>query len=350
MVFGSKLQNFEMERLVIVEEEEDEQNGGPSENTRTQKFFHCCVPYLGIVLATVSSLFFSLCSVIVKMLVNVHPMELATCRFVGVLLPALPIMLYRKEDPFPKGSRLALIARCFVGTTGLMLSFYAFRHMPLADASVIVFSVPVFVAVFARIFLKEPCGIFHVVTILLTLVGVVLITRPPMVFGSKVNNGDESSMWGAIAAFSATIFGANAYVLLRALKRLHFSVIMANFGSFAIVQTMLITFILGELCIPRCGKDRLLIVALALFSFGGQILLTVALQVEQAGPVALARTADIVFAFVWQVLFFNEVPNRYSISGAILVTSSVLLTGLRKWLIALPEQAPIRQALWLLTR
>jgi drug/metabolite transporter (DMT)-like permease len=347
-----RLEQFEMERLVIVEEEDDDKSDmseGLTENTSTQEFFHCCMPYLGIVLATISSLFFSLCSVIVKVLIDIHPMELATCRFVGVLLPALPIMLYRKEDPFPKGSRLALLARCFVGTTGLMLSFYAFRHMPLADASVVVFSVPVFVAIFARIFLKEPCGLFHVVTIFLTLIGVVLITRPPMLFGAT-SPGDEYSMWGAIAAFSATIFGANAYVLLRALKRLHFSVIMANFGSFAIIQTVLVTFILGELCIPRCGTDRILVVFLALFSFGGQILLTVALQVEQAGPVALARTADIVFAFLWQVLFFGEVPNRYSISGAVLVTSSVLLTGLRKWVIALPEDAPIRQAFWLLTR
>jgi len=149
-----QLEQYEMERLMIVEDEEEERNGGPSENTRAQQLLHGCVPYLGIVLATVSSLFFSLCSVIVKVLVDVHPMELATCRFVGVLLPVLPILIYRQEDPFPKGSRLALVARCFVGTTGLMLSFYAFRHMPLADASVVVFSVPVFVAVFARIFLK----------------------------------------------------------------------------------------------------------------------------------------------------------------------------------------------------
>jgi drug/metabolite transporter (DMT)-like permease len=52
----------------------------------------------------------------------------------------------------------------------------------------------------------------------------------------------------------------------------------------------------------------------------------------------------------FQVMFFGEVPNKYSISGAVLVTSSVLLTGLRKWLIALPEEAPLRQALWVLTR
>lgn len=90
---------------------------------------------------------------------------------------------------------------------------------------------------------------------------------------------------------------------------------------------------------------RLLVVALALFSFGGQILLTLALQMEQAGPVAIARSADIVFAFFWQVLFFNEIPNKYSVGGAILVTSSVLLTGLRKWAVSLPETSSVKKSL-----
>lgn len=84
-------------------------------------------PYMGLALATVSSLFFSLCSVIVKGLVDINPMELAAFRFVGVLLPTIPILIYKGEHPFPRGRRCMLILRSFVGTTGLMLSFYAFR-------------------------------------------------------------------------------------------------------------------------------------------------------------------------------------------------------------------------------
>lgn len=227
--------------------------------------------------------------------------------------------------------------------------------MPLADASVVVFSVPVFVAIFARVFLKEPCGLFNVITVCLTLIGVVLITRPPLIFGHTVESlsdsqieSDVPDVWGAIAAFSATIFGANAYVLLRALKGLHFSVIMTNFGSFALIQTIMYSWAIGALGLPKCGTDRLLVVALAFFSFGGQILLTLSLQMEQAGPVAIARSADIVFAFLWQVLFFNEIPNKYSIGGAILVTSSVLLTGLRKWVISLPENSTVKKSLGIL--
>ena len=335
-------------------------DGDVEGNTRTkQKRFSIptckTCPYLGLMLATLSSLFFSLCSVIVKGLVDVNPMELAAFRFVGVLLPAIPIVIYKGAHPFPKGRRLMLLLRSFVGTTGLMLSFYAFRHMPLADASVVVFSVPVFVAIFARVFLKEPCGLFNVVTVCLTLIGVLLITRPPLIFGHTVESLSDghakiehADLWGAVAAFSATLFGANAYVLLRALKGLHFSVTMTNFGSFALIQTITISWAIGALCLPRCGTDRLLVVALALFSFGGQILLTLALQMEQAGPVAIARSADIVFAFFWQVLFFNEIPNCYSVGGALLVTSSVLLTGLRKWALSLPETSSVKKSLGIL--
>lgn len=268
------------------------------------------------------------------------------------MLPAIPIVLYRQDDIFPNGKRIILLLRCFVGTTGLMLSFYAFRHMPLADASVIIFSTPVFVTLFARLFLKEPCGIFNVITVLLTLFGVVLITRPAVIFGNTVPSlvdeqilDNNAGLWGPVAAISSTLFGANAYVLLRALKGLHFSVIMTNFGSFALVYTILVSWIMGALCWPHCGSDRLLIVALAVFSFLGQILLTLSLQLEQAGPVAIARSADIVFAFLFQVLFFKEVPNAYSVIGAVLVVSSVILTGFNKWALALPKESNLRQRL-----
>lgn len=138
---------------------------------------------------------------------------------------------------------------------------------------------------------------------------------------------------------------------MRALKGLHFSVIMTNFGSFALVYTLLVSyFVFGGLCLPACGSDRLLVLALGIFSFLGQILLTLALQLEQAGPVALARSSDIFFAFIWQMMVFNEAPNRYSLIGAALVVTSVVLSALRKWLLTLPTDNPLRLRLHVLAR
>lgn len=242
-----------------------------------------------------------------------------------------------------------------MGTTGLMLSFYAFRHMPLADASVIIFSTPVFVAIFARIFLNEQCSLFNIVTIVLTLMGVILITRPPFIFHdakdfsmdmqNQFYGNQTYDIWGPIAAISSTLFGANVYILLRALKSLHFSVIMTNFGTFASIYSLIICMLMGVTCWPACSRDRWLVVVLGLFSFLGQILLTMSLQMEQAGPVAVARCADIVFAFIWQTIFFEETPKGYSLLGALLVVSSVVLIAFKKWALSLPRESLARQRL-----
>lgn len=100
---------------------------------------------------------------------------------------------------------------------------------------------------------------------------------------------------------------------------------------------------------PKCGWDRFLVLALALFSFAGQILLTLALQIEQAGPVSIARASDIVFAFIWQVCFFHEIPTIHSLIGALLVSIAVILSGLRKYMMALPDGSETKRRFKCLT-
>ena len=53
------------------------------------------IPHLGIIMAIASSFFFSLSSLIVKLVPDVHPVALATYRFAGILLPSLPIVIRR---------------------------------------------------------------------------------------------------------------------------------------------------------------------------------------------------------------------------------------------------------------
>ena len=61
-----------------------------------------------------------------------------------------------------------------------------------------------------------------------------ILLRPPLA---------PVDAWAASAALGSTLFGANAYVLLRALNDVHYSVVMLNFGSFALVQTLLVSII-----------------------------------------------------------------------------------------------------------
>ncbi|KAH8039992.1 hypothetical protein HPB51_009248 [Rhipicephalus microplus] len=301
---------------VVDEEDED--------GTTSSSSGHSWELYKGLAFSSLSSFFFSICTVIVK-------------------------RLNRESALGPRGVRRLLVLRGLLGATSLFLRFYAIHYMPIADASVIIFSVPVFVSALAKLFLKEPCGFFHVAAVMVTLVGLALITKVPLLFG-----GDQGPVQarGVIAALSSTVFGASVYIVVRKVKGVHHSVIMFNFGWVAILETATISLLtVGQLELPRCGVDRWLLVVLGAFSFGGQVLLTRALQLEQAGPVSVVRSAaDIVFVFVWQVAFFGEVPDRYTMSGAVLVTACVLLTGLRKWALTLPDSSATRARLaWLIS-
>lgn len=339
--------DLQLEPLRSFDEESEYSTSTTSEGCKRCKWH---IPHVGLTMAVVSSLFFSLCSLIVHSVSSVNPLEHSTMRFVGVLLPAVSLVIYNRENPTGReGTRLILFLRGVLGSAGLMFQFYAFQHMPLADASVLIFSSPVFVTIFARIFLKELCGATQVASIVVTVVGVVLISRPPFLFGGvDAQSYSMENLIGAMSALCGTICSANVYILIRKLKSLHYAVIMMTFATIGIAMSHTGSLIFGNLCLPCSFRERLYLLLLGVFSFCGQVLLTKALQFEQAGPVSICRTADIVFAFIWQVAFLGQVPSAYSVVGAIMVTCSVLVMGIRKWLLELPSQSYVRKKLWFL--
>ncbi|KAH7637593.1 hypothetical protein HUG17_8697 [Dermatophagoides farinae] len=275
--------------------------------------------YKGIFYSSLSSVFFSLSAVIVKYLKDIHPGQLAVSRFFGIFILTIPLIVYHDLNPFgPPELRPILIMRGIAGATSLFLRFIAFHYLSIADASVIIFSVPIFVSIFAWFYLKEPCGLFHTLTIIIAMIGLIMTTKLPIFF-----------------SYSA--------------KGAHHAVIMFNFGWVAIIETTILTTLLNGFSMPRTPFEWYLIVVLAVFSFCGQMLLTRSLQLEQAGPVSVVRaTTDITLAFLWQLIIFKETPDLWSIFGALVVSSCIVLTAMRKWVLSLPEHSRIRDKLYFL--
>ncbi|XP_010172629.1 solute carrier family 35 member G1 [Antrostomus carolinensis] len=131
----------------------------------------------------------------------------------------LPGLIYYKTGFLgPKGKRIFLFFRGVLGSSAMILLYYAFQVMPLADATVITFSSPVFTSLLAWIFLKEKYSIWDLLFTLFAITGVVLIARPPFLFGSNVT-GIEGSytdhLKGTIAAVTSTVSAASTFVILR---------------------------------------------------------------------------------------------------------------------------------------
>lgn len=217
----------------------------------------------------------------------------------------------------------------------MILLYYAVQQMPLADATVMVFSNPVFTTVLAWIFLKEKCTIWDFVFTIFTLTGVILIARPPFLFGSDASGieGDYTNhVKGTIAAFMSAAGAACTLVVLRKMgKNVHYYLSVWYYAVIGLIECLIALFVIDEWTVPFCGWDRWILMAIGVLGIAGQTFLTKALQIEKAGPVALMRTIDVVLAFFFQFIFLGRSPTWLSLAGALCVISSTTGVAVKKW-------------------
>ncbi|XP_020498415.1 solute carrier family 35 member G1 [Labrus bergylta] len=293
-------------------------------------------PGIGLFYAFLSTVFFSIIALLVKTIQGVHAVEISAIRCFFQMIFTMPLLIYSKTGFLgPRDKRIYLVLRGFIGSNAMILLYYAVQQMPLADATVIMFSNPVFTSLLAWIFLKERCTIWDCVFTLFTLTGVILIARPPFIFGEDPNGieGNYSNhLKGTIAAFAGAIGAAFTFVVLRKIgKSVHYYLSVWYYAVIGFIECVITVTILGEWKIPFCGRDRWILVLIAVLGIAGQIFLTKALQIEKAAPVALMRTFDVVLSFIFQFIFFNRAPTWWSLGGALCVVASTSGVALKKW-------------------
>lgn len=291
---------------------------------------------LGLCYALFSCLFFSSVSLLVKKIEGIHSLEISGIRCLFQWLFTFPIIIYKEVDiRGPKGLRVLLFLRGFLGATAMMLLFYAIQQMPLADATVIMFSNTVFVSIFAWIFLKEKCTPLDPIFIILTLVGVVLIARPRFLFGAHIaglGRDYYSHIKGTAAAFGSAICAAITLIVIRKMgKSVHYFLSIWYYSSVGTILSVCAVSVIQEWNLPFCGKDRAFLILIGLLGVGGQAFLTKALQIEKAAPVALMKTMEVVLAFVFQYFFLNRSPTWWSFGGALCVTCGTSGVAIQKW-------------------
>jgi drug/metabolite transporter (DMT)-like permease len=327
-----------------------------------------CDNFKGILLALLSTFTYSLSTVLLKILINrsnYHPFTVSVWRFQGMVIPSIFILarhlfVNRKNKKgtiwnsiFPvTNSRKALVfiialilIRSVVSASSIVLQNYAVGLLNLADASVIVYSFPVFVIFMAHFILKERADLCAVFIAIFTFMGVVVVARPPLIFGDD-DGFNEDTLKGTLFAVGSMLLFSVVYIIMRYLRDIHYSIIILVYGIVATIECVFLAWNAGVLDIPHGSEEWALAAGLILFTFLGQTLFVISLQFEQAGPVALMQTTDVIFSFINQFVFLQVVPDEISIGGALIVVTGVSLTTLRKWAKTLPEESRIRKYLF----
>jgi len=260
---------------------------------------------------------FSLTSTLMKKYSHIHPFNTAVWQSPAAALVAIGCILYTKlwekkpvlEGLFPicenKKNIVLLVIRAVKTTIILYLTVYSFRFITAADLRTVVSSVVIATFIFGWIFLGEKCGVVPVITAFIAVCGIVGMTRPPLLTGKK--EFDKDNLIGIGIAVLTMLLIAFQLIIIRTLK-VHHGV--AN--AFAIVWTLVQGFILS-VCFGYwevAETNEILGLSLVGLSLGtGLTCLVLALQVEEAGVVALIRTSEVIFVFLWQYIIVGTLPD-----------------------------------------
>ncbi len=213
---------------------------------------------------------------------------------------------------------LAHVWRSALGLTSMGLTFQALILLPLADATTINFTAPIFATILSFLILREHVGAHRWAAVALGFVGVLIVARP---------GGSSLPLLGVTIALIGAVGQAGVTTTLRHLQRSeNVAAIVFWFAAAGILVGALLMPVFGQMHGPR---------AFALVAVGGlaggvgQLLMTSSLR----APVSVVSPFDylqIVAATIFGWILFSDVPSMHTVAGAALITGSGIYTAWRE--------------------
>ena len=208
----------------------------------------------------------------------------------------------------------AHVGRMALGLTAMALNFLAMILLPLAEATAIGFTVPIFSTMLAALLLAEPTGKWRWGAVAFGFMGVLVIVQP---------GSGEVPLLGASVALIAALLTASVTVVIRRLgatERAATTVFWFAFSSLAPLGLLMPVF-----AQPHDPASWTILAGLALAGGLAQLTLTESLRLA---PVALVMPMDYT-SLVWATLLgawlFNEAPTPWTWVGAPVIVASGLV-------------------------
>ncbi|KAG2354928.1 hypothetical protein BDR07DRAFT_1474234 [Suillus spraguei] len=319
---------------------------------------------LGMLLIIVAQFFFVCMNLGVKQLDNLdvpmHTLELIAVRM-GITLACcvLYMVAMKIPDPFlgPKGVRLLLVNRGLCGFFGLFGMYYSLQYLSLADATVLSFLAPLSAAIGGYVVLKEPYSKHEAFAAIVSLLGVILIARPPFLFGntSSVNSDSSDAASRATAtdriravcvAVFGIVLGTGALLSMRAIgKRAHPMHLMMFFSVWCtFVSSAAMYFMKIPIVYPHNWQWAAMLIFIGLSGFFAQTLTTIGYQRETAARGSMGQYVQLLFAGVLEYVFFGTIPSTLSLIGsAIIMTSAIYVIVSKNGSQRPPETISLRE-------
>ncbi|ATI40889.1 EamA family transporter [Pacificitalea manganoxidans] len=234
--------------------------------------------------------------------------------------PIVTVMLMRDRTDGnlrPKHPYWSALRTAMAVITGLCV-FYAFSTLPLAETYAILFSMPLLITMLAIPVLGEKVGWRRGLAVIVGLIGVIVVLQP----------GDTELTLGHLAAVIGAATGATAAVIVRKIGQDERAAVLLLYPMVAnfVVMACFLPFVYKPVQLTELGGFGLM----ALLSFGGTLLQIAAYRLGSAVIVAPMQYSQIIWATLFGVLLFDEIPNMNTAIGAVIIIASGLYIVFRE--------------------
>ena len=268
-----------------------------------------------------SALGFTVMTTLIKFLGDDYPASLQTFyRQAAGLLVLTPMILRDWHGAFHTTRPGILLFRSAVGTMAMILSFYAFQKLPLAEANALSFTRTLWLVPLAIFVLREKTGPLRIGAALVGFVGVLVMLRP-----GAANHGfglGQMASLASAAMFAMTITGMK--VMTRDHSPFTLLVWSAVLGLAFSIPPALFVWRWPE------PFDLFLLACMGVFGTITQACYIKGMQIGDAAAMAPIDYTRLVFSAAIGFAIFNEVPTWATIAGAAIVVVSTLFITLRE--------------------
>jgi drug/metabolite transporter (DMT)-like permease len=264
-----------------------------------------------ILLMICAILFFSLMDATAKALSpRIGVMQALWTRYAGQTL--IVLILVARHMPRVLKTRYPKLQ--FMRSVFLMCATFCFftgiTHIGLAEATAIMDINPVLITLGAALFLHERLGPRRVAGIAVSLVGALIVIRP----------GSDVFSPYAIYPLGAAIFYSGYALATRFVGK------DENVWTSMLYTALFGAIVLSALVLPDWQTPDLtalgLMGLLVVFGTLSQLLLIRALSEGEAGLLAPFAYTGLIFATIWGLIFYGEVPDLWTIVGALVIAGA----------------------------
>lgn len=239
-------------------------------------------------------------------------------------------------------SRLASLAtrrpgthflRGLYGTVGMVLNFSAVILLPLAEATTINFTVPIWAVLLSIVLLREKVGVWRWSAVLLGFAGVLVIARP----------GDgHFPLYGALVALGGAFMIALISIQIADLNRTDQPLTIVFY--FALFTTPLTALSLPFVMTAHDSGGWLLLLGIGLAGTAGQLLLTAALRFGTVASVIVMDYSGLFWATLYGWWLFEMLPPATTWLGAPLIVAAGLIIAWREHRLTRPDERDVARA------